>query len=56
MNNPTIQHDLVAERTDTSIRNIASGQNACGTLMDAQGRLNFAFLGEAASSQLKPWL
>ena len=54
MNTPnTIQPDLVAERTDTIIRNVASGNNACGTLMDAQGRLNTAFVAEAARPVVK---
>jgi hypothetical protein len=48
MNNlNNIQHDLVAERTATIVRNIVSGNNACGTLIDAQGRLNTAFVAEA---------
>ncbi len=45
MNKPnTIQHDLVAERTATIVRSIASGNNACGTLIGKDGRLNVAFL------------
>jgi hypothetical protein len=52
--NPTIQHDLVAERTATIVRNIASGNNACGTLFERQsGSLNTAFIAEAVRPILK---
>jgi hypothetical protein len=51
----TIQHDLVAERTATIVRNIASGNNACGTLMNQQGQLNIAFITEAVRPILKTY-
>lgn len=36
----TIQHDLVAERTTMAIRNIMSGQNDCGVLINKDGTVN----------------
>lgn len=35
-----IKHDLVAERTAVAIRNILSGDNACGTLVGKDGKVN----------------
>jgi hypothetical protein len=42
----------LAERTAAIVRSIASGNNACGTLMDKQGRLNTAFIEEAVRPTL----
>lgn len=36
----SIQHDVVTERTVTAIKNILSGDNACGTLIGPNGRIN----------------
>ncbi len=49
MNQPnnTIQHNTLGERIATITRSIASGNNACGTLIDQQGRLNEAFIAQS---------
>ncbi|MCD8350092.1 MAG: hypothetical protein LUC93_05700 [Planctomycetaceae bacterium] len=49
-----IQHDLVAERTATTIRNIKSGNNECGTLFCGTGNeLNEQFLAAAVRPALQ---
>ncbi|MCD7897310.1 MAG: hypothetical protein LUG50_11650 [Planctomycetaceae bacterium] len=42
----TINHDVVAARTETIVRMIASGNNECGTLMSG-GKVNVPFLRSA---------
>ncbi|MCD8350249.1 MAG: hypothetical protein LUC93_06525 [Planctomycetaceae bacterium] len=49
----TIQHDVVAERTDTIVRSIASGNNSCGTLIGPGGQLNENFLRGSITPTLK---
>ncbi len=38
------QNSTLAERIGTITRSIASGSNACGTLMSRDGRINTAFI------------
>ncbi len=52
MNPNTIQHDTLAERTATITRSIASGNNACGTLIDRAGRVNEAFIAQSVRPTL----
>ncbi len=53
MNQPdAIQHDTLGTRIETIVRSIASGDNACGSLMDGKGCLNLDFL----RSSVKPTL
>ncbi len=48
----TIQHDPTAVRVETIVRNIASGDNACGALRGPDGRLNLDFLRSCAKPTL----
>ncbi len=49
MNTP---HNTLAERTSAIVRSIASGNNACGTLVDRNGRVNEAFLAASVRPTL----
>ncbi len=47
------QNNTLAERLGAITRSIASGANACGTLMGQDGRLNTAFVAAAARPTLE---
>ena len=53
MNQSTLQHNTLAERTGTIVRSIASGNNACGTLISRDGRINEAFIAESVRPTLE---
>ncbi len=50
MNDPN--SNTLAERLGTITRSIASGNNACGTLIGRDGRVNTAFIAEAVRPTL----
>lgn len=43
----------LADRTDAIVRSIASGNNACGSLLAADGRVNEAFIAKSVRPTLE---